>query len=869
MKKTHILFAILFCFLSNAFSQKNVVDSLLNNLKNAKNDSIKCELYIQLGKYFKSENSDTTLYYYNQSLKLAITLDLKKQEANALLHLGIFYKTKGIYDKALDYQLKSLKISKELGNKKEFAVSNTNIGNVYYYQGIYDKAIEYYLKSLKVSEELKDSINICNSYYNIGNVYADNKLLEKAIEYYFKSLKISEELKDENGVADCYTTIGLIYLEKKQFVISLEYHNKSLVIYKKLKNNLGISGCFSNIGLVYASQGLYDNAVSNYKKSLQIFEEIGDKNGVMDCYLNIAEMNLLLADSAALTETQRLKFLNNSVEYGTKAFDIAKEINALPFENTAAKQLMTTFKKLGNYQKSTEFAQIYITTKDSMLSEEKSKIIAELGVKYEDEKKQLKIENLEKENIIQLEKSRKQNIINYALAIGLILLLGFVILIYRNYSQKKKANKILEEKNQLINTQKEEILGQSEELKSVNEYLLDVNANLEKLSIVAQKTENAVTIMDGNGNLLWANDAFESLYEISFDDYIAKHGNNIVTATMNPEAKNLISDCINTGKFISYTTFFVLKNGNERWSQTHITPILDNNGKVYKLVAVDSDITELKNAEQEIIIKNKKITDSISYAKKIQEAFLPDLDIVKKYLSATFVFYQPRDIVSGDFYWFYHLNGKSVCVLADCTGHGVPGAFMSMIGNTLLNEIVINQKILEPAKILEILDRETKKTLHSESDNENDGMSISVCVFDVTAKTVRLACAEQSILIIENGEPKVIEGSFYGIGFGHPKEFPFTEHEFKIKENQTIYMFSDGYSDQFGGYNGKKFMLNNFIKLLQENVNLPMNQQSDVIKETLNQWVNKENREVFGLKNGKPISYSQIDDITVWGIKML
>ncbi len=869
MKTISLIVALLFSLFSNAFSQKNVLDSLLNNLKNEKHDTTKCEIYLQIGRYFVNENSDTTLYYYDQSLNFAIAHGLKKQEANTLRHIGIFYKNKGLYDSALNYQLKSLKISEELGNKKELAASNTNIGNVYYYQGVYDKAIAYYLKALKVSEEIKDSLSICNSYYNIGNVYTDHKLLDKAIEYYFKSLKISEDLKDKNGVADCYTTIGLIYLEKKQYKIALEYHNKSLDIYNKLKYKPGISGCYSNIGLVYSKQGLYDNAVSNYKKSLQIFEDIGDKNGVMDCYLNIADINVMLADSAALTETQRLKFLNNSIEFGTKAFEIAKEINSLPIENAAAKQLMTTFQKLENYKKSTEYAQIYITTRDSMLSEEKSKIIAELGVKYEDEKKQLKIENLEKENTIQLEKSRKQNIINYALAIGLILLFGVVILIYRNYNQKKKANIILEEKNHLINTQKEEILGQSEELKSVNEYLLDVNSNLEKLSIVAQKTENAVIIMDGNGDLLWANDAFERIYEISLDDYIVKHGKNIVSATMNPEAKSLISDCIITGKFVSYTTYFVLKNGNGRWSQTHITPILDNKGKVYKLVAVDSDITELKNAEQKIVINNKKITDSISYAKRIQEAFLPDLDIVKKYLQSTFVFYQPRDIVSGDFYWFYHLNGKSVCVLADCTGHGVPGAFMSMIGNTLLNEIVINQKIIEPARILEILDRETKKTLHSESDNENDGMSISVCVFDVTENTVRLACAEQSMLIVENGEPTIIEGSLYGIGFGHPKEFPYVEHKYELKENQTIYMFSDGYSDQFGGPNGKKFMINNFIKLLQENVGLTMNRQSDVIKDTLNNWVNKDNRDIYGFKNGKPISYSQIDDITVWGIKML
>ena len=871
-----ILFIAIYLINSYSFiyGQNPKIDSLWKEFNKSKHDTTQCDIYLKLGLLYKNENPDTSLYCLNKALNIAESRKYEKQEANALRYIGIYYKNNGLYDKSLEFQLKSLKISEKLGNLKEVSGCYTNIANINYSQGLYDKAISFYMKSLKISEELKDKIGISNSYYNIGNVQSDLKQFDKAIEYYIKSLKISEELKDIDGMADCYGTIGLIYEEQKQFNKALDNHLTSLKLYTKSDNKRGMSGCFSNIGLIYYHQGFYDKAIDFYKKSLKNFEEIGDIYGVMDSYLNISSINVTLADSAALTEIQRLKFLNNAVEYGTKAYNCAKEVKAVPIQNSASNSLLSAYKKLEDYKKAFEYSEIYIATKDSMFSEEKTKVIAEVGVKYEAEKKQLKIENLEKDNTIQIEKSRKQKAVNYALICGLILLIGVIIMVYRNYVQKKKANKILEEKNLLINQQKEEISSQTEELKAINENLQDVNENLlnvneelEKLSIVARKTDNVIIIMDNQGNLLWANEAFERLYELSFEQYLSDFGNNIVTATMNTEAITQIKDCISTGKSISYTSCFVTKKGFNRWTQTQITPIINNEGKVYRLVAVDSDITNLKNAENEIIIKNKKITDSIRYAKRIQDAFLPNIELIQPYLPQTFILYNPRDIVSGDFYWFHNIEDKSICVLADCTGHGVPGAFMSMIGNTILNDIIINQKIIEPVTILEILDKEVKKTLRSENNNENDGMALSICVFDSINRTIKIACAEQSLLILTDEKSTLLEGSLYGIGSGNPK-FPFTQHLFDYKENLTVYMFSDGFADQFGGPQGMKFMQNNFIELLIKNSNLTLDKQKITINTTLNEWMNIESTNRYGLKNEKPITYSQIDDITVWGIKV-
>ena len=866
MKHFSAIFILLFCFLFNSIGQNQTVDSLLFRLKNEKEDTVRCELYRQIGRIYLNVNPDSSMFFYKKSLVLAENKNLRKEEITTLRYIGNYYTNLGSYDKALEYHLKSLKISEQLNDKKEMAPCYTNIGNVNYYYGNFNNAINYYLKSLKISEELGDKVGMSNSYYNVGNVNYDLGLMDKAIDYYSKSLKISEELGDEFGTAECLMTIGLVYFEKKQYNEALEYQSKALSISERIGDKRLISGCYTNIGLIFSKKGDFNNAINNYKKSLKIFEELGNRNGILDCFVNISQLNILLADSAALTENQRINYLNLAVESGLKVKELAKDMNALPHENTAAGILMRAYSKLGDYKNSVKYAEIFISTKDSLSSSERARAVSEMSEKYESEKKQLQIENLEKENTIQAEKGRIQKIINYTLVLGLILFFGVIILVYRNYHQKKKANKELKEKNTLINQQKEEILGQAEELRTINENLLEINSELEKLSIVARKTENAVTIMDGQGELLWTNDAFERLYEITLDEYVSAHGTNIVNATMNPEARNLIEECIRTGDAISYVSGFTTKQGTKRWTQTNITPIINEKGTVYRLVAVDSEITDLKKAEQEIFNKNQKITDSIKYAKRIQDAFLPGLELIKSTFTQTFLIYKPRDIVSGDFYWFNNVEGKSVCILADCTGHGVPGAFMSMIGNTLLNEIVINQKVLEPKSILEILDKEVKKTLRSESENESDGMAISACVFDFNQKILKIACAEQSVLFIDNGKFEILEGNLYGIGSGNPR-FPFTEYVFDIKKDQSIYMFSDGFADQFGGPQNKKFMTNNFIDLIVNNAQIPIEEQDLLLSQTIENWMKKETIEK---ENANPIiqRYPQIDDITVWGIKL-
>jgi serine phosphatase RsbU (regulator of sigma subunit) len=254
--------------------------------------------------------------------------------------------------------------------------------------------------------------------------------------------------------------------------------------------------------------------------------------------------------------------------------------------------------------------------------------------------------------------------------------------------------------------------------------------------------------------------------------------------------------------------------------------------------------------------KNKKITDSINYASRIQESILPSNNEIKRLLPQSFIFFQPRDIVSGDFYWLSHVNEKIIIACVDCTGHGVPGAFMSLIGNTLLNEIVNEKLILDPALILKQLHLEVVKALHQDSERtqSKDGMEMSICVIDNSKKEVEFAGAMNPLFILQNDIITVLKPDVKGIGGDtiQGKSIEFTNHKFSIEKNMSLYMFTDGYMDQFGGPENKKYNVPNFKKLLIEIQSNDMNRQKEIIEQTIKRWQGNQ---------------KQIDDMLVIGIR--
>jgi ligand-binding sensor domain-containing protein/serine phosphatase RsbU (regulator of sigma subunit) len=272
---------------------------------------------------------------------------------------------------------------------------------------------------------------------------------------------------------------------------------------------------------------------------------------------------------------------------------------------------------------------------------------------------------------------------------------------------------------------------------------------------------------------------------------------------------------------------------------------------------IESKNEQLTIVLQEMAMQNNDLRESIIYARRIQEAILPSKEEIEKRFANCFILYIPRDIVSGDFYWVHHHNDDRYIVAADCTGHGVPGAFMSLIGYTLLNKIVNELQIEEPSKILDRLHTEVRQALkqhHMDSENR-DGMDISICRFNIKTKTAQFAGANHTLLYFREHKDLIeIKGNKYSIGGRIWEDRKgFTLHNLDVGSGAMLYLFTDGYLDQFGGPLSKKFMMRNFKDLLKKIHHLPLPEQQTTLKNELDNW-----------KGENP----QLDDILVIGIQI-
>jgi len=245
-----------------------------------------------------------------------------------------------------------------------------------------------------------------------------------------------------------------------------------------------------------------------------------------------------------------------------------------------------------------------------------------------------------------------------------------------------------------------------------------------------------------------------------------------------------------------------------------------------------------KVVDQKDIIeaKNKKITDSIFYARTIQESVLPDEGILSAYFSGHFIYYQPRDIVSGDFYWFKTRGSKAVIVAADCTGHGVPGAFMSMLGCELLNQIVNDPEISSPSKMLERLDEGVFNALHrNTTGNSHDGMDIAICTFDTKSNVLTYSSASRPIIVQSKRGTTLHTATTCTVGSFKMQNVILNDHKIDLEKGDRVYLFTDGYTDQFGGDTEKKYSVKSFVRLIESLQNKTIeNQKRAIMDEHLN-----------------------------------
>jgi serine phosphatase RsbU (regulator of sigma subunit) len=260
-----------------------------------------------------------------------------------------------------------------------------------------------------------------------------------------------------------------------------------------------------------------------------------------------------------------------------------------------------------------------------------------------------------------------------------------------------------------------------------------------------------------------------------------------------------------------------------------------------------------------VVVQKNEIVESINYARKIQSAMLPTETYFSELLKENFIFYKPRDIVSGDFYWIKKVNQYIVLAVADCTGHGVPGAFMSMLGMSYLNEIVLRREITQANQILNELREQIKYSLrqHGQRDESKDGIDMALCVIDLESMKLQYAGANSPLYLIKESRVKPelneIKADLMPLGYYQREDRTFVNHDIQLEMGDTFYMFSDGFLDQKGGKEGKKFLSKNFKNLLLKIYDQAMDDQKEILEETLSDWMG---------------DHSQIDDILVIGVRV-
>lgn len=374
---------------------------------------------------------------------------------------------------------------------------------------------------------------------------------------------------------------------------------------------------------------------------------------------------------------------------------------------------------------------------------------------------------------------------------------------------------------------------------------------------LVQNAEDFIYQINLEGDFIFLNN--QSLHKLGYEEAELLNTNSlsIVQEEYFDFVNESYKDHFRLKKSSSYFEFPIKKKDETIiWIGQHVTNLYETGRSKRKgFLAVARDITEKRRQEKIIQEQQEDITSSIQYAKRIQVNLLPHISKIEQSFKNCFIIYKPRDIVSGDFYWLERIGDITVFSLSDCTGHGVPGSFMSLLGINLLNSIVLENKITAPSLILDELD---KRLIHvlprgSGENKVNDGMEITVCAYNHSTKELTYALAGGKFVIAQNNELNIIKGDNKHIGdYRDEVIFKYTQGATILNESDTIYLLSDGFQDQFGGPRNKKFNFKNIRLILEENQEKSFVEQKEILETAFVEWI---------------ADYEQTDDISLIALK--
>ena len=377
-----------------------------------------------------------------------------------------------------------------------------------------------------------------------------------------------------------------------------------------------------------------------------------------------------------------------------------------------------------------------------------------------------------------------------------------------------------------------------------------------KMQALSENSPDMIMRLNTSGQFFYANPMVEEYLGIPIKELINQTLNSVdLNSALATFLKDTIKNIKTSKSKIEHDLTFPSKLGE---TIMHISAIPEfNENELETILFVGHDITEAKRIELEIQDKNRKITESINYAQRIQTSILPNNRIIRQYLPKSFIYYKPRDVVSGDFPWFFTKEDFIYIAAVDCTGHGVPGALLSFIGYFTLNNVVDHDVTYTAGKILDVLHHGVRKTLKQDRPDADarDGMDIALCKINIKRKQLHYSGAHRPLYLLRGGELQEFKGDRKAIGgIPHPKkeEKDFTNHTLDIKQGDKVFFFSDGMPDQIGGEDKRKYSPARVRELIMGNQGLTMPQFNDLFSKDFEDYMG----------NNK-----QIDDVLLIGIE--
>jgi serine phosphatase RsbU (regulator of sigma subunit)/tetratricopeptide (TPR) repeat protein len=806
------------------------IDSLKSLLSSLPDDTSKINRLNQVAKEF------IALKAYSKadscarlSLKLSSKFNYKKYRSDSYTCIATAYLSKNNYAGACDFFMKSLILNQKQSAKQYICADLRNLGTTYQKFGKLPSALSYATQSLELANELNNLNEKIQTSYLIGNIWLDSAEYKLALPYFFNTLFFSKHLQNKEMEYISLKSIADAYDFNADYNKAIVYYKRALLLATETGDKDKIELCASRIGLTFRNLGDLNSALDYWLNALKLAEEIKNKTEIANLYSWIGGIYLTTNKEQALIYLEKgfrvatesgdqsliARHMRNkgiicchtgdtakAIDYFSTAIRLNKEVGAFNQINPPLNHLANIYEAKAMQQKDPDSSRAYRTIALSYFTEA--------------------LHNAEKLN------NRQQMLISNLL----------ISKLYMNQLSAQKAESFLRRALDLSIS-----IGEVGYRMDIYEKLSDIKSKQDK-GLQLDNYKKYIAIRDSVYNN--ENSKKMMLSELNFDvekkrslEQANQEKINALSLAESKRQKTISWSIAIVACFILAIGLYVYFNYLQKQ-------------KINTELHIQNKRIEI--AHKIIAEKNNEITNSINYALNIQKAILPDKDEISQLIKESFVLFKPKDIVSGDFYFAHLFNEKIFIAVADCTGHGVPGGFMSMIGSEKLKHAV--KLTSDPGEILSLLNNDLKLTLqHSEPTRKlHDGMDIALCVIDTKNNQMEFSGANRPLWLIRK-ESKLIEeirGTIASIGGYTESNTFFQTHTLQLEQGDTIYLCSDGYADQFG-LNNKKLTTKNLKMMLMDIRNKSLTAQHQHLENFHTHW--KENQE-------------QTDDILIIGLQL-